>query len=392
MQAQKVRFASMDDFAGGGVVAPEGGVTELPPPGTPDGGGPPVRKIAKWPFVLAGFFLLIGIAISVVLIWPIQVPYYAFSPGPAYDVDEFVEVPEDTESEGELYFLTVSLREVNLLEWIQAQLDPRVDLAPRENVRPAGVSQEELQQQNRDLMDTSKQNAIFVALTELGYDVTYEAEGAEISSIIEDSAADGVLQVGDVIVSVDGEDVEFSADAVDLIGGHPPGTTIRLEVDRPVDEAQADYQRETFEIVLGPYRAVDENGDLVEDPERGMVGVLLATHNLNVIFPIEVQIDSRNVGGPSAGLMFTLEIIDSLDTGDLTRGARIAGTGTIQPDGTVGAIGGVVQKVYGAIDIGAEYMLVPADNYDDAITAAGDDIELVRVANLADALAFLETL
>jgi PDZ domain-containing protein len=385
-------LAAMDDFAAGGVVAPEGGVTELPPPGLPDGGRPPASKIPKWPFVLGAVFLLIGITISAILIWPIQVPYYAFSPGPAYDVDEFIEVANESESDGELYFLTVSLREINALEWLQAQLDPRVDLAPRENVRPAGVSQEELQQQNRDLMDTSKQNAIFVALTELGYEVTYEAEGAGISSIIEGSAADGLLQVGDVIVGVDSQPVEFSADAVELIGGHPPGTTIRLEIDRPTDESGENYERLQLDLILGPFRAVDENGDLIEDLDRGMVGVLLATHNLNTIFPIDVQIDSRNVGGPSAGLMFTLEIIDSLRDDDITRGARIAGTGTIQPDGTVGPIGGIVQKVYGAIDIGAEYMLVPAGNFDDAITAAGDDIELVRVETLADALAFLETL
>jgi PDZ domain-containing protein len=382
----------MDDFAPAGVVAPDGGVAELPPPGFPEEGHRPAPRTPKWPFVLGAVFLLIGIAISVILIWPIQVPYYAFSPGPAYDVDDFVVVPGATESEGELYFLTVSLREINALEWVQAQLDPRVDLAPRENVRPAGVSQEELQQQNRDLMDTSKQNAIFVALTELGYEVTYEADGAGISSVIEGSAADGVLQVGDVIVAVDGQPVEFSADAVELIGGHPPGTTIRLEINRPTDESETEYTRQVVEIVLGPYRAVDENGDVIEDVDRGMVGVLLATHNLNTIFPIDVQIDSRNVGGPSAGLMFTLEIIDLLSDGDLTRGARIAGTGTIQPDGTVGPIGGVVQKVYGAIDIGAEYMLVPDGNYDDAVAAAGDDIQLVRVATLADALAFLETL
>ena len=382
----------MDDFVAGGVVAPEGGVTELPPPGLPEAGHRSAPKTPKWPFVLGAVFLLVGIAISVILIWPIQVPYYAFSPGPAYDVDEFVVVAGDTESEGELYFLTVSLREINALEWLQAQLDPRVDLAPRENVRPVGVSQEELQQQNRDLMDTSKQNAIFVALTELGYEVTYEAGGAGVSSVIEDSAADGVLEVGDVIVAVDGQPVEFSADAVELIGGHPPGTTIRLEIDRPTDESETTYERLQVEVVLGPYRAVDENGDLIEDMDRGMVGVLLATHNLNTIFPIDVQIDSRNVGGPSAGLRFTLEIIDSLREDDLTRGARIAGTGTIRPDGTVGAIGGVVQKVYGAIDIGAEYMLVPDGNFDDAVAAAGDDIKLVRVATLADALTFLETL
>lgn len=384
----------MDDLVTGGVVAPEGGATELLPPEPPAGIPLPRRKKrAKWPFFLAGFFLLVGAAISAILIWPIQVPYYAFSPGPAYDVDNFVVVPNDSDSAGELYFLTVSLREINALEWIQARFDPRVEIAPRENVRPAGVSQAELQQQNRELMDNSKQNAIFVALTKLGYEVTYEAEGALVSSVIEDSAADGKLQVGDVVVAVDGVPVEFSADAVELIGGHPPGTTILLQVNRPTDESATEFTTMEVQVTLGPYRAVNEDGDVIEDEERGMVGVLLSTYDLNVIFPVEVEIDSRNVGGPSAGLMFSLEIIDSLNGDeDLTHGARIAGTGTIEPDGTVGPIGGVKQKVFGAMDIGAEYMLVPQANYEDALTVAGPSIQLVPVSTIDDALAFLATL
>jgi PDZ domain-containing protein len=105
-----------------------------------------------------------------------------------------------------------------------------------------------------------------------------------------------------------------------------------------------------------------------------------------------VDIDSQNIGGPSAGMMFTLQIMDQLTEEPLTKGYRIAGTGTIDRDGVVGAIGGVHQKVYGAIAAGARAVLVPAANYDDAVAAAGDQIEVVRVETIDDALVFLESL
>jgi PDZ domain-containing protein len=123
-----------------------------------------------------------------------------------------------------------------------------------------------------------------------------------------------------------------------------------------------------------------------------MVGVMLSDADVQVVFPVDVTIDSQNIGGPSAGMMFTLEIIDELTPEDLTHGRRIAGTGTINVDGVVGPIGGIRQKVFGAIDAGAEIILVPADNYDEALTAAGDKITVVKVATIEDAIAYLNSL
>ena len=120
-----------------------------------------------------------------------------------------------------------------------------------------------------------------------------------------------------------------------------------------------------------------------------MVGVLLDNNPAIIEFPITVEMDSANIGGPSAGMMFTLEIMNQLTEGDLTGGRRIAGTGTISHDGTVGAIGGVTQKVHAAIDAGAKIVLIPAGNYDDAVAAAGDKIIVVRVETIDDALSYL---
>lgn len=354
---------------------------------------PTRRRLPIWPFILAGVMLLLGSFVFAAVAVPISMPYYAMSPGPVSDVSDYVQVAEPFETtEGELFFLTVSLQEVNVIEWVAAKLDGRVDLAPVQNIRPAGVSQEELRVYNLDLMDRSKEDAKYVALTYLGYDVTYNGSGALISSTIEDSAAEGTLEPGDVIVAVDGEPVEFSSDAVDLIGGRAPGDELTLTIER----ADADHPDvvETLDIllVLGPYKFIDENGNVLDDPDRGMAGVMLTDAPVEVVFPVDVVIDSQNIGGPSAGLMFTLEIIDALTEEDLTQGRRIAGTGTIDADGNVGPIGGMRQKTFGAIDAGAEYLLVPVDNWDEAVDAAADDIVLVKVATIQDAMTFLASL
>ncbi|NOX24206.1 MAG: PDZ domain-containing protein [Actinobacteria bacterium] len=349
----------------------------------------PSRKIPVWPFIVGIFLLLIGGGFYVAAQTPVE--FYALSPGPVNDVGDYIEVIDDTgPSAGQLYFLTVSLREISLLEYWGAKLDPKVDLSPRENIRPTGVSPESLRQQNIDLMEQSKQAAIYVALTRLGYEVTFEGEGSLIADVIQGSAADGVIQRGDVIVAVNGNPVEFSTDAVEYIGGNAPGDVINLELLRGADGPNP--ERVNLDITLGPYRAEDADGNLIEDNERGMVGVLLSNYNPSIVFPIDINIDSQNIGGPSAGMMFTLEIMDRLLPEDLTAGKSIAGTGTIDQDGNVGAIGGIRQKVFGAIAAGAEIVLVPADNYDDAVAAAGDDIIVVRIETIDDAINYLESL
>ncbi len=348
----------------------------------------PRPKLPKWPFVLVGFLFTIGFGIAVA--WPINVPYFALSPGPVNDVTEFISVDDPAEETGDLFFLTVSLKDVNLIEYLAAWLNDEVDLSPRETIRPAGVSPTQLRAQNLSLMEQSKQNAVFVALSELGYEVTFEGTGALVTGIIPESAAASVLKVNDVIIEVNGSRVEFSTDAVDLIAGFLPGDTIDLSINRTTDSGE--LQRLDLSITLGVFRSEDGDGNVVDDEDRGMVGVLLANAPTNIVFPVVVTIDSQNIGGPSAGLMFTLEIINQLTEADLTGGRRIAGTGTINQDGTVGPVGGVRQKIFGAINVGAEYVLVPALNYLDAVDAAGDDIVVVRVETVDDALLFLETL
>ena len=129
-----------------------------------------------------------------------------------------------------------------------------------------------------------------------------------------------------------------------------------------------------------------------QDEGRPMVGFGPATHNPEFAFPIEIDIDSSNIGGPSAGMMYTLAIINVLSEEDITGGFRIAGTGTISTNGDVGPIGGVRQKVVGATLSGAQYILIPEANYEEALTAEIEGAEIVAVGTIDDALAFLATL
>ncbi len=342
----------------------------------------PPESYPKWPWVLAVFLIVIGIGIAIA--WPITVPYYTLSPGPVYDTSDFIEVEDGHVSDqGELFFLTVSLKEANIFEYAAGRLDDRVTVSEREAIRPTGVSPEDLRRESLDSMEQSKQDATFVALTRLGYEVTFIGTGALVIETIPESAADGVLLPGDIIIEMDGRAVAFRSDIIDQLGDLEIGDDVSFVVDRLVGDSTDEYTEENVGLELGPH---------VDDPTRPMVGVLLGNNDPIVEFPVEVVIDSQNIGGPSAGMMFTLQIMDQLTEDEITKGHRIAGTGTIRRDGSVGPIGGVRQKVFGAIDAGAIAVLVPAANYDDAVEAGGDEIIVVRVGTIDDALAFLETL
>ena len=347
--------------------------------GTPEAPASERYRIPKWPFVLAALFMLIGIGIAIA--WPIKVPYYTLSPGPVYDTSDFVHViGEEQIIEGEMFFLTVSLREANVFEYVAGQLNPKIDVAPRQNIRPTGVSPEDLRRENLARMRQSKTNAQFVALTKLGYEPTYIGTGALVIETVPDSAAEGVLLANDIIIGIDGKEVAFRSDVIDELADKDIGDRVPLRIERIV-EGSEDVEIIEVEIVLGVH---------VDDPSKPMVGVLLDNNEPIIEFPIEVDMDSQNIGGPSAGMMFSLEIMNQLTEEDLTGGVRMAGTGTIAHDGTVGAIGGVTQKVNAAIDAGAVVVFIPAGNYDDAVAAAGDKIIVVRVETIDDALSYLD--
>ena len=334
-------------------------------------------RAPRWPYALAVGLLVTGLL--VLLFWPVKLPYFAMSPGPVEAVTDLVTVSdvETFESEGEFYLLTVGLREVNAFEWFEAQfLDERVDLVAREVIRPPGVSQEEQTRSNLAAMDESIDTAVFVALGHLGYDVGFVGEGVEVLQVVEDTPADGVLEVGDRFMTVAGVEVQTSDQAAGVIRSFGVGDTITLVGTRGGEPFDVDIT-----LMAHP--------DLEGAP---MVGVVFDTVNLALDLPVDVDVDSRNIGGPSAGMTYALTLIDLLTPEDLTRGHVLAGTGTIRFDETVGAVGGIRQKVFAARAVGAEIVFVPSANYEDALTAMGDGIEIVPVATLQEALDHLAEL
>lgn len=325
----------------------------------------------RWPYRLAGAMIVLAIIVALSMV--IKVPYVAFTPGPVREIDEMVVLADPDPLTGEFYMLTVSSSSaLSALEFVVAGLDPQSDIYDRERVRPSGISDEQYAERNRELMDESKATAVLVALERAGFEVEFTDEGVLVAGFSEGSPVEGILRADDVIVSVDGVPVDLAGDLISLISERSIGDEVTLTIERDGEVIERT-------VTLVP------NAD---DPNRPMIGFLATTHNFDYVTPIEIDIDDGNVGGPSAGLMYTLTLIDLLSDEDLSHGLVVAGTGSIRPDGSIGPIGGVRQKVYAAAEAGADFMLVPADNWAEAQTAEAN-VELVRVATVDEAIEFL---
>jgi PDZ domain-containing protein len=304
----------------------------------------------------------------------VTIPYFALAPGSARQVNDLIRVPQAKAfpPEGKVYLATVSLRQVTPLEALRGWLDPNTDVLPEDSVL-GSTPRRQFTQQNVQLMDDSKQVAVVVALRRLGFDVPEEGKGALVVGVEKGSPADGRLAEGEVVTAVDGVPSPLSQNAVDRIRAHKPGEAIRLDVEGP------DGRRRTDNVVLAPH------------PERpgGFLGVLLRTKEQRFDFPFDVRIDSGAIGGSSAGLAFTLGVIDTLTPGELTGGNKVAVTGTMELDGRIGDVGGVAQKTVAVRAAGARFFLVPPGEFAEARAHAAGNPEVVKVANLDEALAVM---
>ena len=248
------------------------------------------------------------------------------------------------DSDGELMMLTVSSQEVNPFEALVAGFDPDVDLVPREAVRPPDESIEDFVARNRATMDLSRETAITLALTRLGSRSSTRSDGVLVAELVEGAPAASVLQVDDVITAVQGQTVELADQIGPIVAERQVGDVIALRLKRG-DEVL------DLEVTL-------TGRD--DDPAVPMIGISAIALNPRFEYPFPIDIDAGLVGGPSAGLMYTLAVMELLAPEDLTHGRVVAGTGTIDSAGNVGPIGGVRQKVVAAEAAGAEVMLVPA--------------------------------
>lgn len=328
--------------------------------------------------VIAGF---VGVALLLAL-FTLSIPYYAISPGSARQVNDLIAAPATTtyKAKGQVLMVTVSLREAKPIDIAESWFDHDTKIVGEETITgknpPKSVRQENLQ-----LMDDSKRTALVVALRRLGHSVPAKGQGALITEVLTGKAypAEGHLTPGEVITAVDGQPVQFVEDAVKLLQQHKPGDSVRVEVKGVEDTGTAPSGTNQATRVEQLTMARGDNGNAI-------LGVTLQTYHLTYDFPFSINIESGDIGGPSAGLAFTLGVLDDLTPGELTGGRKVAVTGTISEDGTVGDVGGVPQKTAAVLRTGAKYFLVPPGEFDQARKRAGKRLKVIKVATLDDAI------
>ncbi len=310
----------------------------------------------------------------------LPVPYVALRPGSARPVSDqvLVEGAPSYPPKESIAYTTVNVGGTTLLEAFLGWLDDDVDVVPQERVQ-GGRSAAENRRYNAQLMDTSKLVAITVALEHLGHKVPIRTTGTVVRQIVKGSPADGVLHLDDVIVAVDGHPVDQPGKIGVLLQPGGPGARHALTVERPAGSTK------TTEVAVTTIAAPD-------DAARAVIGIAPEDRIVGFDFPIDVTIDSGNVGGPSAGLAFTLAVLDVLTPGEITGGHRVAVTGTMALDGTVGPVGGAAQKAITVRDAGYEVFLVPSDELAEVRATVGDDLRVIAVDTLAEALAALDSL
>jgi Lon-like protease len=324
-----------------------------------------MRRLA---YVLAGLAVVVVTALVLTMV---PSDHYIVLPDKARPTDPLVRIPgEESQDEEDIYMVDVRIGRANLLERLFPGIQEGADLLPERAVNPEGVSDRQRRQSSLNDMSRSQLIAITVALRELGREVAVTESGAEVVLVQPDSPADGVLEVGDVIVEAEGQEVDSIQDLQRALADVEPGQEVELTVQRGDERVR---------VTSGTRAAPD-------DPDRAVMGVQVQDA-LDFEFPVDIEIDAGAIGGPSAGLAFALDIVDELGE-DIDRGRKVVATGELTLDGEVLPIGGVKQKAIGARDAGADIFLVPDANFEDARNAV-DDLEIIPVSSFDEALSVL---
>ncbi|MCA1027666.1 SepM family pheromone-processing serine protease [Cytobacillus kochii] len=326
------------------------------------------------------FFVL---ALLVLVTSFIQLPYYVSKPGMAKELEPIIEVENGDSATGSFMLTTIRMGKANIYTYLWAKWQKYQHIYPIEDIRRDDETDREYQLRQLYLMDNSKQSAIEVAYQHAGLDVNYNYQGVYVLNIMEGMPAEGKLEASDMVTKVDGKSFQSSEQFIDMVSSKSEGDSISLTFERNGE------QRET-DIELEKIAATGKAG----------VGITLVDDKEISVDP-EVAIDTSEIGGPSAGFMFSLEIYNQLVEGDLTKGYEIAGTGTISPDGTVGRIGGIDQKIVAADNAGADIFFAPNENnsnksnYKEAVKTAKDidtDMKIIPIDTFDDAVKYLEGL
>jgi len=329
-------------------------------------------------------FLLSIVVVIATLLSTLKLPYYIYKPGHADALEGMVEIEGGFTSEGDMHLVTVSGIQATPVQYVWSKLYPHHEIVPLEQVRPEGVTDEDYRHAQLQLMESSQQAAVAVAYEAADADITIDYEGIFVVSVVENMPAEGQLEIGDLIVSIDGQSVKTAEDLIDYVATKQAGDTVELKLIREDEELNKQLTLKSF----------------ADDPEKFGIGVQLVTDRKVSVDP-EVHFSSGNIGGPSAGLMFSLKIYDLLTAEDLTKGYTIAGTGEVDYEGNVARVGGVDKKVVAADKAGVDLFFAPFEagasnsNYELAKETAkniNSSLEVVPVDTFTDAVNYLEQL
>jgi len=317
----------------------------------------------------------------------LPVPYVKLSPGPTYNVTGAQDNKPVIEIQGaQTYPVTGQLDMTTVMESggprggltfvdaLASWVDPNDAVLPRELLYPDDVTGEEVKQRQAAMFSTSQSNAIAAAAVYLKRPVNPHVV---VSAVYAETPSDGLLLPGDKVRSVDGVEVKVPTDVSSRIRSAPAGTTFTFTVLRPDADGVESEQDVTVTSAPNP-----------DDPKVPYIGIGVGTYYTS---DFQAQFSLQDIGGPSAGLMFTLGIIDLLSPDDLTAGKHVAGTGTIDPDGTVGPIGGIRQKLAGARASGAELFLMPRAHCEEAREHIPDGLVVTPIGTLDEAVRALQT-
>ena len=296
------------------------------------------------------------------------------SPGPPYQWDIDYGDTEYYDFDGNLFQLTVRRDEASALIYLWAYVDNSFDLYPREVILPKGVTPKELSEISIQNMKTSENVAIAVALKNLNYDIDSKGDGVLVVGILDDSPVKDKLLKGDLLTTINGEQIFSASEFIATLRKYDIGETVTIGLTRDIDGIDTEISIST-ELI-----------EHIEYDNEPMVGFLATTVNERFDFPFEIDIKTGNVGGPSAGLMMALNVYNNLIPNDITNSLIVAGTGTIEIDGSVGPVGGIRQKVIAAKRAGSELILVPTANYEEASPLSTDDTAIVAVDSFEEAL------
>lgn len=326
-----------------------------------------MKKYNNKNFIKAINFIIILIFILIVSYF-IPTAYHVISPGIATELSPMITVEGGIKNHQGSFLLTaVSSKRANIWDYVHIKLfNPEgIELKLIDEHLPPGVDIQQYIEIQEELMEESKLQSQALAFEKAGFEYKMTGEGALIIDLQEEGTAYSKLKKEDIIVAIDGEEVQFATDAADLIRKRNMGDIVDITVKR--DNERLKYSLETIE--------------LEENPDKPSIGIFIKTNNLEYHFEREVAFDTDKIVGPSAGIMFVLEIYNQLTPEDITQGKKIAGTGSVTIDGNVHMIDGVKQKIMAAEKINADIFLVPAGNYEEAKQVA-KNIQVIKIENI----------